>query len=161
MLNPQLVIVNGAQDGKASSDWIDPGAATWGVVEDLLAAKNVTPFQVQIAWVKQTQLGSGDFPAKAQALQVDLETIARNLKIRYPNVRLAYYSSRTRSYDYSSTGHSPEPTAFETAFAVRWLIEKQMQGDPTLNYDPNQGLVVAPHLSWGTLSVDRWLERAL
>ena len=32
-------------------------------------------------------------------------------------------------------GLSPEPAAFENGLAVKWMIEKQISGDPSLNYD--------------------------
>jgi len=40
-------------------------------------------------------------------------------------------------------GLSPEPAAFETAFAVRWAIANQIQGAANLS------LNVAPWMSWG------------
>ena len=63
-------------------------------------------------------------------------------------LKIAFFSSRTRSY-LLLNGLSPEPTAFETGFSVKWMIEKQINGDPNLNFDPNSGPVVAPYLSWG------------
>jgi hypothetical protein len=147
-VNSSLVIVNGAQPGQTAQYWIDPTANTWYVANQRLSLRGVTPQQVQVAWVKNTLTGSGLFPEKTQTLQADLETIARNLKINYPNIKIAYYSSRTNSYSYWN-GLSPEPNAFETGFAVKWMIEKQINGDPTLNYNPARGPVVAPFLSWG------------
>lgn len=147
-VNADLLIVDGSQAGAISTEWTDPNAPTWDVVDDRLAHHGVTPEQVQVVWVKQTRTGSGDFPERAQTVQEDLEIIARNLLIRYPNVKLAYYSSRTRSYTYWS-GLSPEPAAFENGFSVKWMIEAQIEGDPNLNFDPQTGSVVAPHLSWG------------
>jgi hypothetical protein len=146
--NPQLRIINGAQAGQVSSYWTDPNAPTWDFVDQRLANAGLTPAQVQIAWVKQTLTGPGDFPEKAETLQADLELIAQNLLIRYPNIRIAFYSSRTRSYLYWN-GLSPEPIAYETGFNVKWMVEKQISGDPSLNYDPANGPVVAPYLSWG------------
>ncbi len=147
LINPSLVLVNGAQPGLTAEYWIDPNAPTWTVVNQRLAAQGLTPLQVQVAWVKNTRTGSSAFPANAQLLQSDLKAIARNLKINYPNIKLAYLSSRTHSYIYWA-GLSPEPDAFETGFAVKWLIESQIHGDPELNFDPAQGPVVAPYLSW-------------
>jgi hypothetical protein len=148
-LNPQLDIINGAQGGMVSYDWVNPDAATWDVVDQRLADVGLTPAQVQVAWVKQTRPGQGDFPDQAQIIQGDLEAITRNLLIRYPNIEIAYYSSRTRSYRIW-TGLSPEPAAFENGFSVKWMIEKQISGDPSLNFDSGTGdPVVAPYLSWG------------
>nr|NIW44804.1 hypothetical protein [Gammaproteobacteria bacterium] len=39
--------------------------------------------------------------------------------------------------------------AFETGFAVKWLIEQQINGDPELNFNPDNGDVLAPYLTWG------------
>lgn len=147
-VNPQLVLVNGAQPGRTSPDWVDPDSDTWQVAAQRLAAAGVTAQQVQVVWLKNVRTGVGDFPAQAQALQDDLEAIARNLRIHYPNVKLAYLSSRTRSYTYW-IGLSPEPAAFESGFAVRWAVEKQINGDPSLNFDPANGPALAPFLSWG------------
>lgn len=146
-INPSLTVINGAQPGLTAEYWIDPNAATWVVVNQRLAANDVTPQQVQVAWVKNTRTGSSAFPANAQLLKSDLKAIARNLKINYPNIKIAYFSSRTHSYIYWG-GLSPEPDAFETGFSVKWLIESQINGDPELNFDPTRGPVVAPYLSW-------------
>jgi hypothetical protein len=124
VVNPDVILVNGAQPGKTAEQWIDPNADTWAVVDQHLALRGVTPQQVQVAWVKNTHTGSGPFPEKAQALQRDLEIIARNLKINYPNIKLAYYSSRTNSA--TPIGEiGPEPNAYETGFAVKWMIENR------------------------------------
>lgn len=147
-LNPQLVLVNGALGNQTAERWDDPQAPAWGFMGESLARRSVTHQQVQVAWVKLTLTRGGDFPAKAQELQAHLGNIARNLKLHFPNLRIAYFSSRTRSYTYER-GLSPEPLAFETGFAVKWMIEKQINGDPELNFDPQAGEVKAPFLAWG------------
>jgi hypothetical protein len=147
-INPKLVLVNGSFAGQTSEYWVDPDADPWQWQLNRLAQRNVTPQQVQVAWVKQTRTGGGNFPDRAQIVQADLEAIARNLKLHYPNLKIAYFSSRTRSYTHDN-GLSPEPVAFENGFAVKWLIAKQIEGDATLNYNPDIAPVVAPYLSWG------------
>jgi hypothetical protein len=80
--------------------------------------------------------------------------IVKVLPRRFPNVKLVYLSSRTyggwakAQPGRISPGNS-EPYSYETGFAVKWLIERQLQGDPELNYEPKQGAVKAPWLSWG------------
>lgn len=147
-VHPRLRLVSGAQAGAIATDWTDPAAPTWDVVDQRLSHRGLHPNQVQVAWVKNVRTGGGVFPDKAELLQADLADIVRALKIRYPNVRLAYLSSRTRGYTYWD-GLSPEPAAFESGFAVKWLVAQQIAGDPALNYDPDAGPVVAPFLSWG------------
>lgn len=147
-INPQLTLVNGAQPGQVSDIWADPDNAVWSTLDQWLADAGVTPAQVQVAWVKNTRTGVGDFPQFAQTVQTDLEAIAHNLTAKYPNLKIAYFSSRTRSYTYW-IGLSPEPAAYESGFAVKWMIEKQLNGDAGLNFNPENGPVVAPYLSWG------------
>jgi hypothetical protein len=147
-INSKLVILNTALSNATAPYWSDPDGIPWTEVQHRLDQANLSDQQVQVAWVKEVLVGNGDFPAKAEELQGQLEQIARNLKAKFPNIKLAYYSSRTRSYTYWR-GLSPEPVAYETGFAVRWMIEKQINGDPTLNYDPAHGPVVAPFLTWG------------
>lgn len=147
-INPRLTLVNGALPNLVADRWVDPTEIGWQNLDQQLINQQINPLQVQVAWVKNTLTGGGDFPAKAQQLQAAFEAIARNLKDRFPNLRIAYYSSRTNSYTYNR-GLSPEPLAYETGFAVKWMIEKQISGDMTLNYDPARGDVDAPLLLWG------------
>jgi hypothetical protein len=149
-VNPNLVIINGAISNMTADRWStpDPNLSPWDELNRRLQQAGVTPNQVQVAWTKNTLVQGGDFPAKAEELQGHFETITRLLKSNFPNLKIAYFSSRTRSYLYER-GLSPEPVAYETGFAVRWMITKQIDGDPTLNYDPANGEVTAPYLAWG------------
>jgi len=146
-LNPHLVLVNGAQAGQTAEYWLSLDSPTWEVVNQRLESAGLSPQQVQVVWLKLTRTGGGNFPQKAQTLQADLTTIVQNLKVKYPQVKMVFLSSRTRSYTYWN-GLSPEPAAFESGFAVKWLIEEQISGTPDLNYDPQRGAVRAPYLMW-------------
>lgn len=147
-INPRLFALNGALSGQTADRWLDPDAEAWQYLDLNLERYRLSAAQVQVAWIKLTLTDGGDFPAKALELQANLETIIHQLYARFPNLRLVYLSSRTYSYNYYR-GLSPEPAAYETGFAVKWLIEKQLSGDPSLNYDPQRGPVTAPYLSWG------------
>jgi hypothetical protein len=68
-------------------------------------------------------------------------------------VKLTYLSSRTyggwaKTLPGRAAPGNSEPFSYESGFAVKWLIEQQLQGDPVLNYDPAKGEVKAPWLSW-------------
>ncbi|HXJ41339.1 MAG TPA: hypothetical protein VNH18_18805, partial [Bryobacteraceae bacterium] len=150
--NPRLIIVDGAQSGQDATDWTNVNAATWATVDTRLAAAGVTSNQVQVVWMKQALAhvaNYGAFPTHAQKLQGMLEQIARNAHIRFPNVKLLYISSRTRAYTADSTTLNPEPFAYEAAWATKWTIQDQINGTNNLNYNPTNGPVVAPWLSWG------------
>jgi hypothetical protein len=147
-LNPHLVIINGALASQTAEKWADPQGLPWSQLQTQLKLGNVTPKQVQVAWVKETLTRGGEFPAKAVELEKALEDITHNLSAEFPNLEMIYFSSRTRSYTYFR-GLSPEPVAYETGFAVKWLVEKQIRNDPALNFDPKLGTVRAPYITWG------------
>lgn len=150
--SPRLIIVDGAQGGKDSAAWAQGLSATpWQVAQQRLQSAGATEQQVQVVWIKQALMGQGqygEFPAHAQRLKKDLGEIARLAKEHYPNLRIAYLSSRIYA-GYANTPLNPEPYAYEGAFSVRWLIQDQIKGDSDLNWDANQGKVVAPVLLWG------------
>jgi hypothetical protein len=156
--NPWLVIVDAAQGGRDAADWAGPphgsgrrGNVVWDTADKRLAAAGVTPQQVQVVWIKQALKNParlGEFPNHARALQGQLESVVTTAKQRYPNLRLAYVSSRTYG-GYATTQLNPEPYAYESAFAVRWLIAAQANGDADLNFDPTAGAVRAPLVLWG------------
>ena len=162
--NPQLIIVDGAQGGQDALQWTNPGASTWNNVRSRLNQAGVNSNQVQVCWVKQslkdiTQYGA--FPANALVLQDALEQIVRNLKTLFPNIKLVYVSSRTRAYTVSPSATNPEPTSWETGFATKWMVERQIGGAPDLNFDPARGAVRAPLLLWGPyLWVDGTVPRS-
>lgn len=150
--NSRLSIINGAQGGQDAADWVDPNAPTWAAVDQRLAQAGLTPQQVQVVWLKQAQAGPaalGDSATNIVLLKDKLEAIARNLTIHYPNVKLAYVSSRTRAYVLGPQGLNPEPFAYESGFSAQQLIADQIAGAADLNYDPARGPVVAPLLLWG------------
>ncbi len=151
--NPKLVIVDGAQGAMDAAAWANgPGAdAVWNVMKQRLQSAGVTPAQVQVVWIKQAlaQAGTqGDFPKHAEVLQADLVKALGRAKKEFPNLRLAYLSSRTYG-GYATGTLNPEPYAYEGAFAVRGVIEAQMKGAAAMNSDAAKGPVVAPVILWG------------
>ena len=120
-------------------------------MDQRILAAHVTAAQVQVVWLKQAEISPaqwGEFPAHAQVLRNDIAVILAKLATKFPNLRLAYLSSRIYA-GYATTALNPEPYAYESAFSVRWLIESQVTNDPNLNYDPLKGVVKSPLLLWG------------
>ncbi len=147
--NPRLTLVNGALSDASADRIADPDYQYWGYVHDQVAKAGRTDSQVQVAWILEaTPHPRAAFPTEAIELQGYLEDIVRNLKIHFPNIKLVYFSSRIYA-GYAVTSLNPEPHAYESGFAVKWAIEKQINGDPALNYNPANGAVVAPYLAWG------------
>jgi len=150
--NPALRVVDCAQGGQTAPIVANPNSAYWNTVRQRLHQAGVDSTQVRAAWVKEAMAGPTlPFPADAIELQGYLRAIAIVLKDKFPNIELAYYSSRI--YAGYATGVSqlnPEPYAYQSGFSVKWMIEAQIGGnDPGLNYRPDNGPVEAPWLSWG------------
>jgi hypothetical protein len=151
--NSSLVVVNGAQGNGTAGSWIDPNSAFWNTVgNNILPNSGVTSQQVVAAWIQTlNEQSTVIFPDDALTLQSNLQTIAQNLLIKYPNIKLAYFSSRAYAgySDGIPTVPTPEPTAYNSGFGNKWAIADQLDGDPELNFDPSKGPVLAPWMSWG------------
>ena len=146
------MIVDGAQGGQAAEDVDDPSAPYWSFVDQRLAGAGVTAQQVQVIWLKTANRSpTAGFPGWAQTFQGQMATIVRIVRARFPNARLGYVSSRIYA-GYATSQLNPEPWAYESGFAVKWLIEQQIGGDPALAFDPPGGPPQAPWLAWGRTS---------
>ena len=148
--NARLVVVDAAVGGQSADVIQNPAAPYWNTVAARVAAAGLDPDQVQVAWLKQADGAVPDtsFPAHAETLQAHLHRIVRDLKQRFPQLRLCYLSSRIYG-GYSGSAARSEPLSLEGGFSMRWLIAQQASGDPLLNADPDAGAVVAPVLLWG------------
>lgn len=153
--NPKVVVVNSAFGGMDVTAWAESRAGAYGTTlegaERRLNAAGVTPRQVQVVWLKQAKINpaaSGEFPAHARKLADGMAAILNLAREKYPNLRVAYLSSRIYA-GYAATPLNPEPYAYESALAVRWLIQEQIKGDAKLNCDPAKGPIRSPLLLWG------------
>lgn len=145
--SPRVVIVDGAQGGQTAAIIAQSTAEFWNVVDRRLQSAGVTPAQVQVAWVKEANARpTGSFPGHADTLSRQLELIVQILRDRFPNISVAYLSSRTYG-GFATTTLNPEPYAYESGFSIRWLIERQIAGDPDLAH--GQPDSPAPWLAWG------------
>ena len=158
-ISRNVVLVDCAQGGSEVLRWVanvqnKRGVPIWDHVAEKIRNAGLSPLQVQVAWVNQCiayPAKNGDiFPRHARIYEYLLRQNMKMLRQRYPNLRVAYLSSRIYAgYCKESNELSPEPFAYEYAFANRWLIRDQIEGAPELNYDPDQGEVEAPLLLWG------------
>jgi Putative Ig domain/HYDIN/CFA65/VesB-like, Ig-like domain len=150
--NPYLVLVNGAQGGATADLLQSQSSAYWVEIMDyLLPQAGVTADQVQVVWIDDVNPNLQVFPADAQTLQGNFEALVQAIQILFPNVKLAFFSSLNYSgYSQGVDGVLPEPVSYESAFAAKWAIEDQINGDPNLNYNPNNGPVLAPWMGWSS-----------
>ncbi len=142
-------VIDCALGGQTAALIKDPNYAYWDTVRTRLRGRGSSPLQVQVAWIKEANAGpTTGFPAATTTLMQDLGSIVRTLKDQFPNIRIAYLSSRIYA-GYATTTLNPEPYAYESGFAVKWLIEAQIAGEDSLEFDATQGVVEAPWLAWG------------
>lgn len=161
---PEVAIINGARGGQAVATWDDPTEANYDMVrDDKLAPAGLTESQVQVAWVKLAQPGPTlalpNPNADAFQLVTGIGDVIRAMRVRYQNLRIVFLSNRIYA-GYATTPLNPEPYAYESGFAVKWLVQAQIDqvaagvivnplaGD--LNY-----LTGAPWLAWGP---DLWAD---
>ncbi|MBA3914597.1 MAG: choice-of-anchor D domain-containing protein, partial [Acidobacteriales bacterium] len=150
--NPAVVIVNaGIGNGTASQLSIKTSPFWDTILNYIIPNYGVTPAQVVAVWAEPTdELKTGSFPSDIGPLLSHIEGEARNMTAYFPNVKLAYFSSRIYGgYSNGLKETNPEPYAYEDGFAVKMAIQAQLDGDPTLNFDPSKGPVMAPWMSWG------------
>ena len=152
--SPAVRLANGAQDHMDLGAWATGRGANgdpWSHLTERLAQAGLTEQQVQAAWLKaapSVPATMGEFPEHAEQTKRDLQEVVTRLGSRFPNLRLVYLSSRIYG-GYAVTQLSPEPYAYEGAFAVRWLIQEQMQGDPPRRGANRAGADGVPVLLWG------------
>jgi hypothetical protein len=158
-INKQIVFANAAAPGLEAHYWWPATSLNYGRINDqVLAPAGVTDKQVQVAWMQMmTERPYLPLPiqfANAYGLKIDWSESLQALKLRYPNLRIVYLSSRVYG-GYSTSNWNPEPFAYENAFTVRWLLVGQIQfmrdqfywdsRIAKLDYDAG----TAPWISWG------------
>jgi len=146
-----------------------------------MATRGIGAEQVQVAWIKNangrvhtnsrgcsplgtlcvplcdpTTPGCSNTATSTDALNVEQElgNALRAAKQRWPNLKLAFLTSRIYGGYAPPGGGCPEPYAYETGYAVKWLIEAQISQIRTGIIDPVAGDLnynngTAPWIAWG------------
>jgi hypothetical protein len=149
--NPKLTLVDGAQGGQTASIISTPGnpnyANFWKTVDTRLTTAGSTAKQVQVIWFKEANVaGTTPIQIYHDSLVVQVKRIMNEIKTRFPNVKLCYLASRIAAR-YASSTLNPEPYSYWTGWAVKKVIEAQINGDSQLTYSGAGSK--SPWLSWG------------
>lgn len=154
-----LSIANGALGGQALQEWDDPSDRNYDRVRDqVLAPDGLSEGQVQVIWVKSALADAPSRPslptrdADAYLLEATIGGVLRTVRLRYPNVKLVFFTSRIFSYAPPGTTNSPEPYAYESGFGTKWAIEAQIEQRAGGSIDAETGDLsspVAPWAAWG------------
>lgn len=143
-----------------------------------LTSNGLSPNQVQVAWIDNangrvhsenrgcvpmgTLCNSLCDPATPGCVNNENTTNALNeeeefaeclraAKTRFPNLKLVLFSSRVYGGYTASSNADPEPFAYETAYAIKWLIQAQINQVRTGSVDPIAGdlsYTSAPWIAW-------------
>ena len=149
-IDPRVAFANCGVSGAMLDLLADADSSYWtSEVPNLLAAAGVAARQVQVIWLScGVRTETESFPTHAFASEdLILETL-HVVHATFPNAKLVFVSSMPY-LGYSVVQDGFEPFYYEQAFALKWLIERQIQGDPALNYDASLGPVGSPWLTWG------------
>jgi hypothetical protein len=154
-----LVLINGARGGQTSDTWTSPASANYDVIRSSnLSPAGLSEKQVQVAWLKtanaQPTVSLPSTNADAWRLVSQIGNIVRAMKVRYPNLRLVYVSSRIYA-GYATTTLNPEPFAYESGFGVKWAVQAQVEQMRSGTIDPRAGDLnylsgAAPWIAWGS-----------
>jgi len=152
-----LALINGAQGGQTAEHWADPDSPNYVRVRNqILKPQGLDNKQVAVVWLKvadiSPQISLPHPAADAYLLLGYMGEILRTLKLFYPNIQQVFVSSRIYA-GYAETDINPEPYAYESGFAVKWLVEAQIRQMETGEIDPIAGNLdyntVAPWVAWG------------
>ncbi|MFZ1783645.1 MAG: hypothetical protein WAU23_00440 [Ferruginibacter sp.] len=155
--NAKLILVDGAQGGWDIDLMNDPAAAFWTTINNRLAFQGLSAKQVQAIWFKNADKGPTDttFTTYCSNFKNKLKSSMNLLQSKFVNSKLCYLSSRIYGGYAASGTLQPEPFAYYTGWAVKQLIEDQINGDTGLTY--SGASPKSPWLSWGAYI---WAEGA-
>jgi len=147
-----LVIANGARGGQTADLWDSPADANYDRVRDsVLTPAGLSEAQVQIVWLGAVRanptVALPDANSDAYILERWLGDVARSLKVRYPNLRQVLVSSRTYA-GFATSNLNPEPYAYETGFAFKWLVEAQIRQLDGGTVDSRAGDLAVAKTAW-------------
>jgi hypothetical protein len=153
-----MVLFNGARGGQDASTWDQSNDANYTRVANDLTTNGLSELQVRAAWLKVANAGpTTSLPnanSDANHLVTQMGNILRSMKQHYPNLEQVFISSRIYA-GYATSTLNPEPYAYESGFAVKQVIEAQINQMNSGTIDPLAGNLSygsggpAPWIAWG------------
>jgi hypothetical protein len=153
-INSNIVFVDGAQGGATPGQLLTTTGNKYfnTIINNYLPDQGVTADQVQVVWIEDSNgTASGTFPTDMNSLITDYETVLKNLHTLFPNLLMAYFSSRIYAgYSNGVAKINPEPYAYEAGFAAKNVIADQYAGTGGIcGGEGGCTPIKAPWISWG------------
>jgi hypothetical protein len=149
-LHPRFKLLNAAVGGQQLPQIVQLEGPVWDRAQQLAREPGRSPHQVQVLFLHTTYHGArnaegtppGAFPETMQQMQRDLIKVLEHCIQVYRSLKIAYLAcDGLRHY----TGY--EPHVYQEAFALKWLIESQIKGEPGTAYQGDGRRL--PWLEWG------------
>lgn len=133
----------------------------WGTsppTGDRLGQCGLTNADPDVVWVQlannMQQLPGPALPdpnADAYRMVEQFGDMLRKMSVEMPNVRQVFFSPRRHAECASPSSVNPEPYAYETGWAIKWLIGAQITQRASNQVDPRAGdlLGAVPWIDWG------------
>lgn len=160
-LHPRFEMLNAAVGGNQLPEISVLRGSVWAKAEKMLDRPDYSPAQVQVLFLHTTYHGANNpkktpprpFPETMQRMQQDLAKVLAHAVEVFPNLKIAYLTcDGFRHYT------NFEPHVYQEAFAFKWLIESQIQGDEATAFEgPHRKL---PWLQWGPYIWDNTWDRS-
>lgn len=154
-LHPRFEFVNAAVPGGGlltMKNWEadPPRSKSWQKARELTSRPGYSALQVQVLFLIATaapahpkgKLSEPDFPRRSQEIRRDFGTVVARFARDYPNIKIAYLMS-----DGFRHHSGAEPHVYQEGFAVKRLIEGQINGEPGTAFE-GEGRKL-PWLAWG------------
>lgn len=153
-LNPELTLVNGAQGGVDINKMLgvdngtpEDAAEHLSYIRRQLEQAGATAAQVQVIWIKQAERVPTEELENIEELRQKFTAMLQMLKSEFPSLKMAYFSSRSYG-GYNPPGRgTPEPYAYYQGWAVKKVIEDQINGNEALHFEGENPIV--PWIAWG------------
>src|SRR6185503_17565161 len=122
----------------------DPFGIYWEThIPAALVAASITWEDIQVLWIQTNDRADDDpapaaFPVSSWNRVIEWKKILHNALYFFPNLKMAFLTSPGYMGYWDQPGPQMEPNNYENAFSVRDVIDRQITGDPELNFDPAQ-----------------------
>ncbi len=151
--NPCMNVKGLFYGGKDLHDMIDSTSTFyWDELQGRLFNRDDTWEQVQVVWIlEQSELESSDLPYYVDYVADQYTRLMQIMLDSMPNLKMVFLSG----FHYTGYTHPDhelfdflvEPKGYWGNLAIKELIERQINGDPALDFE-GEGKV-APYVNWG------------
>ncbi len=146
--NPNLILANTCIGGQGVQKMNIPSDNYWVQAQKTFDSMGIDFNQVQIAWVETDNTQDGDtlFPRAPMNLISDLKQLMETMKLKFPNLKLCYFSARAYA-GWASGGVGKglsHPRDYYNGWAIKWMIDSASNQNPNFNYKGNQANIPMP-----------------